>query len=79
MEALGGLFLGNPLPDVLNNPRAFFDILGGKQPFACDAQRADQYVHFHGIVVLPLDLCTARCLRYRVTLSALRGKVSPKQ
>lgn len=25
---------GNPRPDVLNNPRPFFDLLGGKQSFA---------------------------------------------
>jgi hypothetical protein len=30
IEALSGFFLRNPLPNVLNDPRAFFDMLGGE-------------------------------------------------
>ena len=61
-ESPHAFFLRNPRSDVLNNPRTFVDILGGEQSFACDARRANPDTNFHGMVVLPLDLCTARCL-----------------
>ena len=48
----GGFFLGNSLPDVLNNPRAFFDILRCEQSFPCNERRADPDTNFHGLLTL---------------------------
>src|SRR5262249_40942768 len=35
-ESLGTFGFGNPLSNILHNPRAFFDILEGKEPLACN-------------------------------------------
>ena len=55
VEAFGGFVLGNSLPDVLNNPRAFFDILSGEESFACDARRTDPDPNFHTALSLVPD------------------------
>lgn len=37
LYALVTFSFGNPLPYVSDNPGIFFDILGGKKSFACNA------------------------------------------
>jgi hypothetical protein len=54
-ETFGGFVLGNSLPDVLNNPRAFFDMLRGEQPFACNTRCAHPDTHFHTALSLVPD------------------------
>jgi hypothetical protein len=51
IKAFGGFFLGNSLPNVLNNPRAFVDILSGEQSFARNARHTNPDAHFHGILL----------------------------
>src|SRR5215831_7129028 len=74
IEAFGGFFLGNLSTNVLNNPRAFFDILGGKQSFACNARRANPDANFHSSLLQEEGQSpyAALCIRWRVARSLLR-------
>jgi hypothetical protein len=46
--ALGTFLFGNPLPNILENPGVFFDVLSRKHAFACNLGLPNPYPYFHG-------------------------------
>ena len=48
-ESLGTFFFGNPGANVLDDPRAFLDILSRKESLASNPRRTDTYLNFHRI------------------------------
>src|SRR5262245_58584380 len=51
IQPFGGFCLGNPLLNVLHNPRAFFDFLSCEQSFSCNARCANPDTNFHPILL----------------------------
>jgi hypothetical protein len=46
--ALGTFLFGNPLPNILENPGVFFDVLSRKHAFPCNLGLPNPYPYFHG-------------------------------
>jgi hypothetical protein len=47
-DALGTFLFGNPLPNILQNPGVFLDVLSRKHAFPCDRGLPNPYPYFHG-------------------------------
>jgi hypothetical protein len=47
-NALGTFWFGNPLPNILQNPGVFFDVLSRKHAFPCNRGLPNPYPYFHG-------------------------------